>query len=109
MKRWKTVIRSCEQASTVVVSLCGSDDVVTLHIEKVLIKALSADLQSATSLFTVGIKLKNTATNFIPGFSLDSSQSDSYMHFNAVSFYPAPCNSLPITHSSINKKSQMKI
>lgn len=103
MKGWKTVIRGCEQVSSRFLN------VVTLHIEKVLIKALSLGLQSATLLFTVGNKLKNTASNFIPDFSPDSSQSDIYMHFNAVSFYPAPCNSLPITHGSINKESPLKI
>lgn len=56
-----------------------------------------------------GFKLKNTASNFISGFSLDSSQSDIYMHFNTVSFHPALCNSLSITQGSINKQRQMTI
>lgn len=52
MKRWKSVIGGCEQASN---GSTSKSDVLTLHLEKVLIKALSADLPSATSLFTVGI------------------------------------------------------
>lgn len=56
-----------------------------------------------------GFKLKNTASNFMSGFSLDSSQSDIYMHFNAVSFHPALCNSLSMTEASRNKQGQMKI
>lgn len=52
MKRWKSVIVGCEQASN---GSTSKSDVLTLHPEKVLIKALSAHLPSATSLFTVGI------------------------------------------------------
>lgn len=111
MKRWKTVMRGNRVVGNKIpeASLSTSDDVVTLYIEEVLIKALSADLQAATSLFTVGITLNNTASNFIPGFSLHSSQNDIYMYFNALPFFfPLP-TTLPITHCSINNESRMKI
>lgn len=104
MKRWKSVIGGCEQASS---GSTSKSDALTLHLEKVLIKAQIRHLPHHCLLW--GLKLKNTATNFISGFSLDSSQSAIYMHFNAASFHPALCNSLSITEGSINKQRQMRI
>lgn len=104
MKRWKSVIGGCEQASS---GSTSKRDVLTRHLEKVLIKAQICHLPHHCLLW--GSKLKNTASNFMSGFSLDSSQSDIYMHFNAVSFHPALCSSPSITEASINKQRQMKI
>lgn len=44
----------------------------------------------ATSLFTTGIKLKNTASNFIPGFPLHHSQGDIYSLARCPFSHPLP-------------------
>lgn len=53
---------------------CGDSQ----HTDKFLILTLNCSSNLATSLFTLGIKLKNRASNFIPGFLLLYSQSDIY-------------------------------
>lgn len=68
----------------------------------------------ATSLFTPGIKLKNTASNFIPGFPHHHSQCDIYSLARCPFSLPLPLTPPPLSlliyiiHCEANKDKSRK-